>query len=86
MKLHRSSGPTQIEQNAELTGWQPGRLRAWETIWVHLQQALANAGDAVTDEASAMIGEVCSRLCAIERFAGHQAQADLRVRRYGQPN
>jgi sulfopropanediol 3-dehydrogenase len=36
-----------------------------------------------TDEASAMIGEYCSRLCAIENFAGHQEQADLRVRRYG---
>ena len=35
-----------------------------------------------TDEASAMIGEYCSRLCAIENFAGHQAQADLRVKRY----
>jgi len=31
---------------------------------------------------SAMIGEYCSRLCAIENFAGHQAQADVRVRRY----
>ncbi len=37
----------------------------------------------VKPEASAMIGEYCSRLCAIENFAGHQAQADLRVRRYG---
>ncbi len=37
----------------------------------------------VTDPASsAMIGEYCSRLCAIENFAGHQAQADIRVRRY----
>lgn len=36
-----------------------------------------------TDEASAMIGEYCSRLCAIERFWAHKAQADLRVRRYG---
>ena len=36
-----------------------------------------------TDEASALIGEYCSRLCAIENFAGHQAQADLRVKRYG---
>jgi sulfopropanediol 3-dehydrogenase len=35
-----------------------------------------------TDEASAMIGEYCSRLCAIENFAGHKAQADLRVKRY----
>ncbi len=40
----------------------------------------------VTPEASAMIGEYCSRLCAIENFAGHQAQADLRVRRYGGRN
>jgi sulfopropanediol 3-dehydrogenase len=36
-----------------------------------------------TDEASALIGGYCSRLCAIENFAGHQAQADLRVKRYG---
>ena len=35
-----------------------------------------------TEEASALIGEYCSRLCAIENFAGHKAQADLRVRRY----
>ncbi|MFO1351766.1 MAG: histidinol dehydrogenase [Gammaproteobacteria bacterium] len=39
-----------------------------------------------TAAASALIGEVCSRLCAIEGFAGHQAQADLRVRRYGGKN
>lgn len=38
----------------------------------------------ITDaDSSAHIGEYCSRLCAIENFAGHQAQADLRVRRYG---
>jgi sulfopropanediol 3-dehydrogenase len=37
----------------------------------------------VKPEASAMIGEYCSRLCAIEGFAGHKAQADLRVARYG---
>lgn len=37
----------------------------------------------VTDPASsALIGEYCSRLCAIENFAGHQAQADIRVERY----
>jgi sulfopropanediol 3-dehydrogenase len=36
-----------------------------------------------TPEASVVIGEYCSRLCAIEKFAGHQEQADLRVRRYG---
>ena len=37
----------------------------------------------VTPEASAMIGEYCSRLCAVEGFAGHKEQADIRVRRYG---
>ncbi len=36
-----------------------------------------------TPEASALIGEYCSRLCAVEHFSGHQAQADIRVRRYG---
>ena len=34
-------------------------------------------------ESSALIGEYCSRLCARENFAGHQAQADIRVERYG---
>ena len=37
----------------------------------------------VTPEATAEIGAYCSRLCALEGFSGHQAQADLRVRRYG---
>jgi sulfopropanediol 3-dehydrogenase len=36
-----------------------------------------------TDEASSMIGEYCSRLCALEGFAGHGEQANIRVRRYG---
>ena len=37
----------------------------------------------LTDEASAIIGEYCSRLCALEGFAGHGEQANIRVRRYG---
>jgi sulfopropanediol 3-dehydrogenase len=37
----------------------------------------------LTDEASVLVGEYCSRLCAIENFAAHKEQADLRVRRYG---
>ena len=36
-----------------------------------------------TDEASALVGEYCSRLCALEHFAGHGEQANIRVRRYG---
>jgi sulfopropanediol 3-dehydrogenase len=39
-----------------------------------------------TDAASAMIGEYCSRLCALEGFAGHGEQANIRVRRYGHRN
>ena len=37
----------------------------------------------LTDNASATVGEYCSRLCALEGFAGHAEQANLRVRRYG---
>lgn len=37
----------------------------------------------VTREASVMVGEYCSRLCALEGFMGHKEQADIRLRRYG---
>jgi sulfopropanediol 3-dehydrogenase len=40
----------------------------------------------LTDEASAAVGEYCSRLCALEGFAGHGEQANVRVRRYGGKN
>lgn len=40
----------------------------------------------LTDEASAMIGEYCSRLCMLEGFTGHAEQANVRVRRYGGKN
>jgi sulfopropanediol 3-dehydrogenase len=36
-----------------------------------------------SDEASALIGEYCSRLCHMENFIGHGEQANLRVRRFG---
>ncbi len=36
----------------------------------------------ITEEASVIVGEYCSRLCELEGFAGHKEQADLRVRRY----
>ena len=36
----------------------------------------------VTEEASVEIGKYCSRLCALEGFAGHKEQADIRLRRY----
>jgi sulfopropanediol 3-dehydrogenase len=37
----------------------------------------------LTDKASAMVGEYCSRLCVLEGFLGHAEQANIRVRRYG---
>lgn len=37
----------------------------------------------LTDEACALVGRYCSRLCALEGMAGHGEQANLRVRRYG---
>lgn len=40
----------------------------------------------VTEEASVLVGDYCSRLCEIERFWGHKEQADLRLRRYGGRN
>ena len=40
----------------------------------------------LTDEASATIGEYCSRLCIMEGFAGHAEQANVRVRRFSKNN
>jgi len=40
----------------------------------------------VTKDASVLVGEYCSRLCALEGFAGHKEQADIRLRRYGGQN
>ncbi|MFT6343619.1 MAG: sulfopropanediol 3-dehydrogenase [Paraglaciecola sp.] len=37
----------------------------------------------ITEEASVVVGNYCSRLCAVEGFAGHKEQADIRLRRYG---
>ncbi|MDP9157737.1 MAG: histidinol dehydrogenase [Pseudomonadota bacterium] len=37
----------------------------------------------LTDEASALVGSYCSRLCAIEGMIAHGEQANIRVRRYG---
>ncbi|MDQ0393274.1 histidinol dehydrogenase [Labrys monachus] len=40
----------------------------------------------LTDEASALVGEYCSRLCMLEGFAAHAEQANIRVRRFGGRN
>jgi sulfopropanediol 3-dehydrogenase len=55
-------------------------------LWVGKFLKTCTYQEIKTDEASAMIGEYCSRLCEIENFSAHKAQADLRVRRYKTPN
>ncbi len=40
----------------------------------------------ISEEASVTVGQYCSRLCALEHFAGHKEQADIRLRRYGGMN
>ncbi|MCX5464440.1 histidinol dehydrogenase [Alcaligenes parafaecalis] len=52
-------------------------------LWVGKFLKTCTYQKVLTDEASALIGQYCSRLCAMEGFAGHKEQADLRVRRYG---
>lgn len=51
-------------------------------LWVGKFMKTCTYQRVLTPEASAMIGEYCSRLCALEGFAGHKEQADIRVRRY----
>jgi sulfopropanediol 3-dehydrogenase len=51
-------------------------------LWVGKFLKTCTYQEIKTDEASAMIGEYCSRLCEIENFSAHKAQADLRVKRY----
>jgi sulfopropanediol 3-dehydrogenase len=55
-------------------------------LWVGKFIKTVTYQEVLTDEASAMIGEYCSRLSAIENFAAHKAQADIRVHRYGGRN
>ena len=51
-------------------------------LWVGKNIKTCTYQKVLTDEATVKIGEYCSRLCELEGFAGHQEQADLRVRRY----
>ena len=62
----------------------PTKLAARYTggLWVGKFIKTVTYQKVLTDEASATVGEYCSRLCAIERFWAHKAQADLRVARY----
>jgi sulfopropanediol 3-dehydrogenase len=55
-------------------------------LWVGKFLKTCTYQKVMTDEASAMIGEYCSRLCALEGFVGHGEQANIRVRRFGGKN
>ena len=55
-------------------------------LWVGKFLKTCTYQKVTTDEASALVGEYCSRLCALEGFAGHGEQANIRVRRYGGRN
>jgi sulfopropanediol 3-dehydrogenase len=55
-------------------------------LWVGKFMKTCTYQKVLTDEASAKIGEVCSRLCILEGFTAHAEQANIRVRRYGGRN
>jgi sulfopropanediol 3-dehydrogenase len=55
-------------------------------LWVGKFMKTCTYQRVLTNEASAMIGEYCSRLCMLEGFAGHAEQANIRLRRYGGRN
>lgn len=55
-------------------------------LWVGKFMKTCTYQKVLTDEASALVGSYCSRLCAIEGFAGHGEQANIRARRYGGSN
>jgi sulfopropanediol 3-dehydrogenase len=61
-----------------------GTARYTGGLWVGKFIKTCTYQRVLTDEASVLIGEYCSRLCAMEGFAGHKEQADIRIRRYKQ--
>lgn len=62
-----------------------GAARYTGGLWVGKFLKTVTYQEVRTPEASALVGEYGSRLCAIEGFWGHKEQCDLRVRRYGTP-
>jgi sulfopropanediol 3-dehydrogenase len=63
-----------------------GSARYTGGLWVGKFLKTCTYQRVLTDQASALIGEYCSRLCVIEGFYGHAEQANIRVRRYGGRN
>ncbi len=52
-------------------------------LWVGKFMKTCTYQKILTDEATTLIGEYCSRLCILEGFSGHAEQANIRIRRYG---
>lgn len=63
-----------------------GAARYTGGLWVGKFLKTCTYQRVLTDEASALVGEACSRLCMLEGFVGHAEQANVRVRRYGGRN
>lgn len=55
-------------------------------LWVGKFMKTCTYQKVLTDEASVMVGEYCSRLCMLEGFVAHAEQANVRLRRYGRRN
>ena len=63
-----------------------GAARYTGGLWVGKFMKTCTYQKVLTDEASALVGEYCSRLCVLEGFVGHAEQANVRIRRYGGRN
>jgi len=55
-------------------------------LWVGKFLKTCTYQKVLTDQASTLVGEYCSRLCILEGFLAHAEQANVRVRRYGGRN
>ncbi len=79
-----SNGDKVIGTNHTLPTKKAGRYTGG--LWVGKFLKTHSYQKVLTDEAAALVGEYCSRLCMLEGFAGHAEQANVRVRRYGGKN
>jgi sulfopropanediol 3-dehydrogenase len=52
-------------------------------LWVGKFLKTCTYQKVLSNEATILVGEYCSRLCMLEGFSGHAEQANIRLRRYG---
>ena len=55
-------------------------------LWVGKFLKTCTYQKVLTDQATTLVGEYCSRLCMLEGFSGHAEQANIRLRRFGGKN